>query len=421
MGIDLHAAQERFLNRRPPSYLPMRLYTSILATGRRWGKTEAIAYDALEYALLVPGSQQCIASVSLDQARLAWDKMVSVASHSELIARMMHPPKLTPFPTFTLVNGSTITARSTSHSGKYIRGHKFHRVFVDEAEYVKEVVLDDVVRMTLADVGGELIMTTTPRRSGSYVHRQYNSILDSSQRGEKCLDYIQSGSSFENPYIDHEYIRSQRMRMTEGAWLREVEGIWTSGERAVFRWEDIQRAYLEADWELPEDAEPRRRYIAGWDLAKEQDWTVGIVLDATQLPLRLVYFDRFQQRHWQEVAEIIKHVHYRYQCTATVVDATGLGAVVLDMLGEVAQGFVFTKESKVNAIYNLQVLLEHGHIRFPFVRELVDELNIYEWEDKELQQDCVMALAIACWTACPLAGRGVRADDILMEVRGERS
>ncbi len=414
MGVELHPAQCRFIDRRPPSYLPSPLYTSILATGRRWGKTELIAYDALEYALFNANSSQCITSISLDQARLSWDKIVATATtSSHLVAPFVHDVKMTPFPTLTFKNGSTITARSTSHDGKYLRGHKYHRVFVDEAEYVKDVVIDDVIRMTLADVGGEMILTTTPRKRGSFVHRQFVDLLDKpTPRG-----YVQTGSSYENPFINHAYLHEMQQRMTREAWQREVEGIWTSGEQAVFAWDDIQRAYIDADWEIPEECVKNRRYIAGWDLAKEQDWTVGIVLDATELPLRIVYFERFQRRHWQEVAETIKHVHYRYQCVSTMIDATGLGSVLLDMLDEVAQGFVFTRESKVNAIYNLQVLLQRGKIKFPFIRTLVDELNGYEWEDKNIQQDCVMALAIACWTAHPIAGRGVHPDDILLEAR----
>lgn len=417
MGIQLHEAQARFIDRRPLSCVPHVLYTSILSTGRRWGKTEAVAYDVLEFAILHPESSQCIVSISLDQARLSWDRAVAVLSSSALLSSFISSIKLTPFPTITLKNGSTVTARSASHDGKYLRGHKYHRVFVDEAEYVKDVVIDDAIRMTLADVGGELVMTTTPRKRGSYVHRRYTDLQDALLKDAATPAYVQTGSSFQNPYINHEYLLAMQTQMTREAWQREVEGVWASSEQAVFSWDDIQRAYLSADWEIPEEWQDGRRYIAGWDLAKEQDWTVGIVLDATEMPLRLVAFERFRQRHWQDVAEIIKHMHYRYQCAATVVDATGLGAVVLDMLGEVAQGFVFTRESKVNALYNLQVLLQHGRLRFPFIRELVDELNGYEWEDKALVQDCVMALALACWAAYPLAGRGVRPGDILLEAR----
>lgn len=63
------------------------------------------------------------------------------------------------------------------------------------------------------------------------------------------------------------------------------------------------------------------------------------------------------------------------------------------------EGFIFTQRSKADLITNLQLTLEKGELRFPFIRELVDELQAYAWDDKELSTDCVMALALACWAA----------------------
>jgi hypothetical protein len=47
------------------------------------------------------------------------------------------------------------------------------------------------------------------------------------------------------------------------------------------------------------------------------------------------------------------------------------------------------------------VALEKREVRFPFVREMVDELQEYAWDDERLSTDCVMALALAVWAAGP--------------------
>lgn len=67
------------------------------------------------------------------------------------------------------------------------------------------------------------------------------------------------------------------------------------------------------------------------------------------------------------------------------------------------EGFTFTARSKVDLLANLQVALEKREVQFPFIRELVDELQGYSFDDKALQTDCVMSLALAVWAAGPRA------------------
>ncbi|NOZ27975.1 MAG: hypothetical protein GXP39_07985 [Chloroflexi bacterium] len=389
LGWEPHDGQRRWL-------LAPERPTHVLVTGRRWGKSEVAAVQALYYAVFRPGTRQCIVSVTLDQARLVFDTMREFIDHQPLLAELVDRVRETPFPTVQLKHKSMVTVRTVARSGVYIRGHKFHRVIADEADYIPDRIIDEVIRLTLADVGGQLVLTTTPKPKRALVYRELRAGLD----GDPAV-YAQQGSSFENPNIHHDYLRSLRERMTEAAWLREIEGQYVADDTAVFRWDDIQAAYEAADWELPVEPQKNRRYVAGWDLAKTTDWTVGVVLDATEKPYRLVYFERFQRAPWPVVAKRIREVHRRYSCHVSLIDATGVGAPILDEVRDVAQGFTFTGRSKVDLLTGLQVALERRYLRFPFVRELVDELQAYEWDDKALVTDCVMSLALALWAAGP--------------------
>jgi len=364
--------------------------TTILATGRRWGKTLVSAIDLLLYALCVPNSSQCVTFISLDQASISFSYILSVLEKIPFLQACAFSPRFSPFPTLQFRNGSTITIRSSSGRGKFLRGHSFHRVLVDEAEYVDPAVIQEVVYMSLADYAGELILVSTPKHFGSYVHRLFQSA--------DARIYRQTGSTLDNPFIARDYIQQLRERMTDEVWRREVLGEWVASSTAFFGFHHIQQAYLEADWTIPEEPMRDRRYVAGWDLARKQDWTVGIVLDVTERPLRVVDFYRTQQTDWQEIAEQIRYRHHKYRCATTLIDATGLGDVVLAMVSDVARGFTFTAETKAQLLYNLQVLLQRGDVRFPFQRDLVDELVNYALDDKNLQTDCVMALALACWS-----------------------
>ncbi len=390
LGWEPHEGQRRWLSK------PL-VPTAVLVTGRRWGKDETEAVDTLFHAVFRPRTAQLFASVTLDQARIPWDRCVELVYNQPFLeALLRREPKTSPFPLIEFRHGSIITARSTSREGVYIRGHKYHRVVVTEAEYVSEKTIAEAIRFTLADYGGQLVMQSTPRSRRGLVYREFQR----AQSGDPTV-YAQSGSTFENPHVDHEYIRSLRGQMTAAGWQREVEGVFAEDDAAVFRWEDIQAAYEAATWTLPEPPTKGRRYVAGWDLAKAEDWTVGIVLDATSRPYRLVAFERFQRVPWPAVAERIRATHARYGCHASLIDSTGVGAAVLDEVRDVAQGYVFTGRSKVDLLTNLQLAFEKREIQFPFVRELVDELQGYEWEDRDLVTDCVMGLALAVWAAGP--------------------
>jgi len=389
LGWEPHPGQLRWLSapERP---------TAVLVTGRRYGKSECAAVQALYYAVFRPKTRQGIVSVTLDQARLSFDVALMMCQRQPLLAALVDKVRETPFPLIRFKHGSEITVRTAAREGIYLRGHKFHRCIVDEADYLSERFINEVVRMTLADVGGQLVLISTPRARRGLVYRE----LQRGMGGDSTV-YAQQGATWENPNVDHEYIRSLRDRMTAAAWQREVEGVYADDDAAVFRWEDIQAAYEGVDWALPLSPDPKRRWVGGADLAKAEDWTVITVLDATQKPYRMAYFERFQRAPWPAVEARLRAVAQQYGIRTHdfAIDATGVGAAVLDGVKDIATGFTFTARSKVDLLTNLQVFLERRQLRFPFVRELVDELQSYAWEDKDLVTDTVMALALACWAA----------------------
>jgi hypothetical protein len=346
--------------------------------------------EAAHYALARPGSAQLIASVSIDQARVVFDAARRFLEENPLLRHLVDWEETveTPFPTMAFRTGSVITARSTVRGGKYIRGHGFDRAIVDECEYIDDRIIDEVIRPALLDRRGSLILSSTPRRIGSAMWRERMRLSEARPTA------VVWGPTWENPRISPEDLEALRARMTASQWRREIEGLWAEEEGAIFRLSDIMAAYESADWPLPEEPRPGRAYAAGADLAKLEDWTVIVVLDATEEPFRLVHFERFQRQPWPMVADRLREVFRRYRARA-LVDATGVGEAVMDLIRDVADGVVFTPKVKADLISGLALALERRRIRFPFIRELVEELQAYQADDKGLSTDCVMALALA--------------------------
>jgi hypothetical protein len=100
----------------------------------------------------------------------------------------------------------------------------------------------------------------------------------------------------------------------------------------------------------------------------------------------------------------------------TIVDATGIGDVVVSELEDIkAIGYVFTKRSKAELLTNLQSMFEMGMVGVPHLESgageesywsLTDELRELNWESNS-QADATMALALALWQSSLLSTKTI--------------
>jgi hypothetical protein len=139
----------------------------------------------------------------------------------------------------------------------------------------------------------------------------------------------------------------------------------------------------------------------GWDLAKSQDYTVGIALDRDRRTCR---FERFQ-RNWEQTIVDIQQATGR---TKALVDSTGVGDPILERLQKTTpntyEGFKFTQPSKQQLMEGLAVAIQQRQVTFPD-GPIVNELETFEYvytrtgvrysAPEGLHDDCVMGLALA--------------------------
>jgi phage FluMu gp28-like protein len=151
----------------------------------------------------------------------------------------------------------------------------------------------------------------------------------------------------------------------------------------------------------------------GWDLAKKNDWCVGIGLDVNGDACR---FERWQ-RPWMETIEAIKTI--TGTAVPAFIDSTGVGDPVAEAIQRThpnIAGYHFTMPSKQQLMEGLAVAIQQGAIAFPD-GPIVIELEQFEYEltrigvrysaPEGLHDDCVCALALAQRRrAMPVAGQG---------------
>lgn len=146
--------------------------------------------------------------------------------------------------------------------------------------------------------------------------------------------------------------------------------------------------------------------IVAWgiDLAKAQDYTVIIGLDAQR---RVAYFDRWQHLPWKVTERRILDAIGRTSRVPALVDSTGVGDPIVERLQDErrkVEGYGFTSASKQRLMKQLVLSIHKRELRFPD-NEIRVELDTFEYEYTRtgvkysapggLHDDCVMALGLA--------------------------
>ena len=159
------------------------------------------------------------------------------------------------------------------------------------------------------------------------------------------------------------------------------------------------------------DGEPR---WWSWDLAKTQDWTVGVALDDEG---RVCRFHRFQAPTWDHTERIIVS---ETESLPAYVDSSGVGDPIVERLiregGSNFEGFKFTAQSKQQLMEGLMAAVHKSEIRMPAPDHmpaksddpvhLALEMESFEYEQRPngsvryaapegMHDDAVMALALA--------------------------
>lgn len=361
------------------------------ACGRRWGKTESAIVDDVTFAITHPRSEQMVIAPSRDQVMLLFRPAKDILEGTEELIGAV-TTKETPHPEIK-IGDSIIRYRTSGEDGKFLRGYKSTRVRIDEAGYVKERIIKDVIQPQLADYNGQLICQGTPFGK--------NWFYDYFDRG---LELNARHSSFtfpttSNPHLSEEYIEGIRKELGEDSlcWRAEYCAEFVDSMGAVFPWEEIQACLYDHS-----TAPPFQQYLCGIDPAMYTDFTAVIVGGSDRGLLYVVDWDRFNRVGWKEQKQRIYDTVTRYNAVS-VMDATrgssgdpvaydlSVGEWVQDGEGRVLHRegllidqFDFRNKNKAELIKKMQVRLAHKLYRIPAsCQELITEMKYFGFERTE--------------------------------------
>lgn len=428
---------------------------NVLVPGNRWGKSTVIAMRHIWHCMFKVGAQPTgkftwmtmpyetiSAAHSADQALIVFNEARRLLAHPAM-KPFVKSVRETPFPHIKFYNGAVFHCRSAHDGGKYLDGHAYRYVSIDEAGYISNLkdLMNGVIIMRLAG-GGMVDLIGTPKG--------YGDLYWYASRGLRGVEgyYCQRGSIFDNPFLPPEDIKKRDELLKHAdPRLRDqvIYGDFVSTEGMAFTKDQLDNAFVPG---MPahEDYIEGHKYIQAWDLGRRTDYTVGITLDITHRPYRLVDYERLNKVPWETIYGLIASKAKEYHVYQPVIDATGpQGDVIEEELTKrgtfVDPVAVSTKARKTELVNTLQAALDYeretigerewideagnlfttpdveepntevwdpdvaparqrclrgwGLLRLPSIPQLVDEMGVYQIEDKDLVQDSVMALAMA--------------------------
>ncbi len=305
---------------------------------------------------------------------------------------------------FTGENGGRVDFYSGDNP-EAIYGDAYHRVVIDEASRQTEASLTAALTTISATNGKVRLAFNLERGSKNWAIRHLLRVkhMTPEERATSSEDYMLFPTLGEG-FVPAELIESMRNKMPESLWRALYLAEIPEADAALLR--GLDEIFTGAEWSSPVKG---GRYVMGADLARKQDWTVLTVLDVGSG--KVAYVDRFNAVAWTVQVERAAALYARYGCSRAVVDATGVGDVVIEELrkaGLRVEGFVFTGPSKKRLIERLVVACEKREISIPqkyvWLREEMDAMEYELSESGEVRygsaagmsDDGVMSLALAC-------------------------
>ena len=376
---------------------------------RQSGKSTSVAAYSLYKCLTTPNCSIIIIAPGQRQSSELYGRMRKMLSNSIFNKLIINSTQTeTNFP-----NGSRIKALPCGPDGMNIKGFTGDIVILEEAEGIKDSIVNEVVTPMIAATDGQMIKIGTGKGKNHFWESAYG-------RGTNyklfCYDYtfpVKSGQ------ITQEFIDEQRKNLTQMEFETEYEAKFIEDADCYFKYDLIQSCIEE--YNIPEHKIAKHDYYLGVDVAGEgEDESVFVSLLCHGGGYRIVSIDNFEKNLPREIVGKVKELDIKYNYVKILLDKTGMGSGPSDWLKESLGGgghddyrvdaLIFTVQSKMDIFSNLKKLMEQGKLKIPEHRKLIYQLLDFRYEltsngnmklhhSERGHDDYPDALALACW-AC---------------------
>jgi hypothetical protein len=447
LGIDLHAGQKAWVEgiaARDESGWRPKYLTTVCSAGNRAGKTlgmavavfhsafyklgvqppdgtekDAMRWQTAPYEWYHVGIQQETAelvhreiSMILEGGHPAQrgrgcpliDDIGKVVDHTkkyrgEYLWLQFHP----------LVGGANVHFRTTQDKAKALLGKDMNGISFDEAAFEPHLmqIYQEVLNLRRLSTGGQLHFIGTPTEGiNDYADLWEMGNPDRVDRDPQVFSFRLSTRDNVGYGLTPDTFDAILRQQADYLIAQNIDGKFIESSDAFFSSESIEACFDD----LPEEEQPktRRRYVQGCDPGIASDSTWAIVLDYTEKNrIKGVRArTRSGKQTIQAVVNMVRENHLLFNENSsciTIVDETGFGGKLFKQEFSVIKpirGYDFggTKAKKLDLLSDLRTAIDRRQVIFPKTGvwlRLRRQLLSYKLDDKKLEQDAVMALAIA--------------------------
>jgi phage FluMu gp28-like protein len=343
----------------------------VACMGRQTGKTTTIAAKAIHHAYTNPNTTTLIISPSLRQSMIMFEKIQNQINQNPTLTKSITRKTRT---TIKLTNKSQIIALPCSEN--LLRGYTAQLVICDEAAFMPEQVITQIIFPMLSTTNGKAVFLSTPWGKD---HFFYKAFLNPNYNIHKV-------KSNQNPLIKPEFLQEMQQNMTREAFLMEYEAQFTEALNSYFN-QDLIRKTIELaqkqNLELQTNLEqtfPKGQHYAGIDFGKLHDPSVLATIKIEQNYRKLFYLHEFPlQTTYTKVIGHLNRAHKKLNFQKVLVDQTGVGEPILDEIRsqglDCVEGVKFTTETKEQLLANMKITMEQGKLAIPYNRRLCQQIN----------------------------------------------
>lgn len=310
--------------------------------------------------------------------------------------------------------GGQIHFRTTQEKAKALLGKYMNGISFDEAafELYLQEIYQEVLNLRRLATGGPLHFVSTPTEG----HNDYYDIWASGDpanpaRDQAVISHAMSTRGNIGFGLSADDFKAILRQQDPYLVPQNIDGQFIEGREAFFASASVESSF---DKEMPEETqpEPEHRYVQAVDPGIAHDATAALTLDYTARPWRGVRAKR-RAGHQQlpAIVNMVSEGHLLYSRAGqksiaycnTLVDSTGLGGKLFMQEFSIIRplrsfDFAGTKSKKLQLLSDLKAILDRGDLRLPRggLWEVVRrQLLGYKLADKNIEQDFVMALAMA--------------------------
>jgi hypothetical protein len=193
----------------------------IACAGRQVGKSLISAAKALWFSITHPHTTALIVSATQRQSSLMFDKILKYVEGSYFLGQLIQRKTRT---MIRFWNGSEIKALPCGRQGATLRGETVHMALIDEAAFVPEDVITQVITPMLSTTDGSMIMISTPYDKSHFFYRAFNS-----PRWSKYQFKTE-----DNPLVKKEFLLEQREEVGELQFRQEYLAEFVDDEKTYF-------------------------------------------------------------------------------------------------------------------------------------------------------------------------------------------